>query len=213
MKHTDLQKLFNSQRFNIQLFAEDGASEDTAQPETGEDEKSPDEGKTGDGGDHDEKKYSDADLDRILSKKFAKWQKQQEQHMTEAQKLAERNASRKSEDRIKVLEDKLGQYEREHTHAQMMTQARAMLQDEHISVSDGLLGSFVTDDADTTEKNVNEFVKMFREAVSREVKAELKGASPKTGGSASKLTKAQILAIKNPLERQNQIREHMNLFK
>ena len=189
-------------KFDLQMFAEDGV-ESQGEPATPETEA---------GGSQEEKKYTDKDLDRIIEKKFAKWQKQQDAKVTEAEKLASRNASKQSEDRIKDLEDKLGKYEKERTHNQMMAQARAMLQEDRVNISDKLLENLVTDEADTTEESVKEFVKLFREEVSKAVKEELKGGTPKKG-SASKLTKEQIMKVQNPIERQKLIRDNIDLFK
>ncbi|MCQ8264279.1 capsid assembly scaffolding protein Gp46 family protein, partial [Streptococcus suis] len=40
----------------------------------------------------DEKKYTDADVDAIIDKKFAKWKAEQEKAESEAKKLAKMNA-------------------------------------------------------------------------------------------------------------------------
>ena len=42
-------------------------------------------------------KYTDADVDALIGKKFAKWQEQQEAKIAEAAKLAEMNAQQKAE--------------------------------------------------------------------------------------------------------------------
>lgn len=197
--------------FSLQLFAEDGGEGDSGE---GIDGAEPD-GSGGDDSSEDEtgeKKYSDADLDAIIEKKFAKWQKQQAKKVSEAEKLASRNAEKKSEDRIKDLETKVSEYEQERTHTQMMTQARAILHEEHINISDTLLGSLITDDADSTADNIKEFVSVFRSEVSKAVKEQLKGSAPKTGGT-SKITKEEIMKVSNPLERQKLIRENIELFK
>lgn len=197
--------------FSLQLFAEDGGEGDSGE---GIDGAEPD-GSGGDDSSEDEtgeKKYSDADLDAIIEKKFAKWQKQQAKKVSEAEKLASRNAEKKSEDRIKDLETKVSEYEQERTHTQMMAQARAILHEEHINISDALIGNLVTDDADSTADNIKEFVSVFRAEVSKAVKEQLKGSAPKTG-SASKITKDEIMKVKNPIERQKLIRENIELFR
>ena len=63
--------------FDLQLFAESEPNEPTAE---GEGAKEPAK--------EPEPKYTDEDVDRIISEKFAKWQKKQEAKLTEAQKLA-----------------------------------------------------------------------------------------------------------------------------
>ena len=58
-----------------------------------------------------EKKYSDADVNAIIDKKFAKWQKEQESKIKEAEKLAEMNAQEKAEYERDELQKKLDELE------------------------------------------------------------------------------------------------------
>ena len=43
-----------------------------------------------------DKKYSDAEVDEIINKKFAKWKKEQEAEQSEAKKLKSMNAEQKT---------------------------------------------------------------------------------------------------------------------
>lgn len=55
---------------------------------------------------------------------------------------------------------------------------------------------------------------MYKEAVQNAVKDALKGKPPKAGNGGDKpsMTKDQILAVKNPSERQKLIAENITLF-
>lgn len=55
---------------------------------------------------------------------------------------------------------------------------------------------------------------MYKEAVQNAVKDALKGKPPKAGNGGDKpsMTKEQILAVKNPSERQKLIAENITLF-
>lgn len=55
---------------------------------------------------------------------------------------------------------------------------------------------------------------MYKEAVQKAVKDALKGKPPKAGNGGDKppMTKGQILAVKNPSERQKLIAENITLF-
>lgn len=55
---------------------------------------------------------------------------------------------------------------------------------------------------------------MYKEAVQKAVKDALKGKPPKAGNGGDKpsMTKEQILAVKNPSERQKLIAENITLF-
>ena len=65
---------------------------------------------------------------------------------------------------------------------------------------------------DRTKTAVESFAKLFKDAVNESVKNSLKGPAPKTGTSGTTVTKEQIMAIKNPSERQRMIAENITLF-
>lgn len=81
-----------------QLFAE-GGDPGAGDPEGGDPGADDKGGKGGNAepDNKDTKKYSDADVDEIINKKFAKWQKEQEKKISEAEKLAGMNAQEKAE--------------------------------------------------------------------------------------------------------------------
>ena len=91
--------------------------------------------------------------------------------------------------------------------------ARKMLADEEINIPDELLAHLVSESAEDTKTAVEAFAKMYKDAVQAAVKDALKGNAPK-GGSGGKgaVTKEQILAISNPIERQRLIAENIALF-
>ena len=74
--------------------------------------------------------------------------------------------------------------------------------------------NLVAEDADGTKKAVEAFATMYKEAVKNAVKEALKGNPPKAGNGGNKptMTKEQILAVKNPSERQKLIAENITLF-
>lgn len=165
------------------------------------------------GNQSDEKTYTDADVDRIINKKFAEWQKKQEKAVAEAQKLANMNAQERAEAERDAWEKKYNELLAKNTRAELTVQARSMLSDESITgISDELVAMMVTDNAETTQANVKAFTKMFKDAVQAEVKNLNKHASPKVGGS-SQLTKEDIMKVQDVNERQKLIRENMDLFR
>lgn len=195
-------------RIYLQLFAD--ASEGTVgAPETTENQTT----QTNEPG-KDEKaqpKYSDADVDKLISQKFAEWQKKQEKKTSEAERLAAMTAEEKAAERMKALEDKIRGYEVAAAKAEMTKQARTMLQDKNLHVSDELLSNLIAEDAETTKASVESFITLFSAAVDKAVKEALKSDTPKTG-SSSGMTKEQILSVQNRAERQRLIKENMNLF-
>ncbi len=199
--------------FNLQLFADDAAdsvdtSTDGADVDTGADGIDAADDSTEDASEP-EKKYTDADLDRIISRRLAKLERKQ----SEAQKLAEKNAKKTSEDRIAQLESELSEFRAEKARTDMMAVARKNLSGQNLTVSDNLLGYLVTADAESTQENIDEFTRLFNAEVDRKVREITKGTTPSKAKSNPGITKEQIMAIKNTAERQRMIAEHMDLFK
>lgn len=190
--------------FDLQMFAEDAPSE-VETPETPTTDEKPDAPKA-------EAKYTDADLDRIINQKFAAWQKQQEKKVSEAERLSKMTAEEKANERIKQLEERLAAADKEKAVAAMSRQARAILAEKNINVNDELLANLVADDADATKANCENFISLFNSAVDKAVKDALKGESPKAGSAPAGMTKEQILAIPNRVERQRLMKENKHLF-
>ena len=199
-----MKKLFDM--LYLQLFADgaDGAEEEAQQQEQQHEQQGQQQ--------EPKAKYTDADVDKILNQKFAEWQKKQEKQTSEAERLARMTTEEKSNARMKALEDKLHEYEVRDAREQMSKQARAILNDKNIHVSDELLSNLIAEDAEGTKSAVEQFVKLFNAAVESRVKEAMKGETPKTGGSSG-MTKEQIMAVKNRAERQRLISENMHLFK
>lgn len=199
--------------FELQLFADSGEGGEGGSE--GGEKVGAEGGSVSEGGsknEPDKPKYTDADVDALINKKFAEWQKKQEKQVSEAEKLGQMSAEEKANARMKALEDKLHEYELGAARAEMTKQARAILQDKGINVGDELLANLIAEDADNTKKAVESFATMFQSAVEAKVKEALKGDVPKKGGTSG-MTKEQIMQVKNRAERQRLIRENMDLFK
>lgn len=196
--------------FNLQLFADDTTDTDTSTDteDTTEDEEQSTEPK----GKGNEAKYTDDDVDKILNKKFAEWEKKQQKKTSEAERLGKMTAEEKASERIKALEDKLAEAERKEARAAMTKEARAILHAANINVSDELLANLVSDDAESTQASVKSFISLFKAEVEKGIKEAYKGETPKKGGTSS-LTAEQIMKITNRSERQRLINENMHLFK
>lgn len=159
-----------------------------------------------------EPRYTDADLDRIISEKFSRWQKKQEEAVNEAKKLAEMNAQQKAEYERDQLQKELDSLRAEKTRAEMTKTARQMLKEEAVNIDDALVDMLVSDTAEATSANVKSFAAAYKTAVQDGIKEALKGGTPKTG-SAPKITKEEILKIQNTAERQRMIQENLELFR
>lgn len=195
-------------KWYLQLFADDPTPDgDPAETEVVREEKPKDEKKEP----KKEPKYTDEDVDRIINRKFAEWEKKQQAKVDEAAKLADMTATEKEKYRADQLEKELEELKKKDTLSEMSKTARRILTDEEINIPDELLGNLVTTDAEQTKEAVQSFAKLFKEAVQAAVTDKLKGAPPK-GGRKPSMTKEQILAVKNPSERQKLIAEHLELF-
>lgn len=160
-----------------------------------------------------EKKYSDADINKIINQKFAEWQKKKDAEIDEAKKLAEMNEAQKANYEKEKLENQLKELMAKNTLAEMTKTARNILADDGISVGDDLLAALVSTDAEATNKAVESFKTLFKDTVDKAVKEALKGNPPKAGAKKSgTMTREQIMNIKDPAERQQMIMQNKELF-
>lgn len=174
----------------------------------------PTDGDTGTGTGSEEKKYTDAEVEDLINKKFAEWEKRQKKTEDEAARLAGMNAQQRAEHERDELEKKYNDLLKQNTIATLTVQARKMLSDGGVNgVPDELVAVLVTEDADTTKANVDAFVKLFKQSVQEAVKNANRKPSPKTGATGGTLTKADILKVEDINERQKLIRENMDLFR
>lgn len=137
-----------------------------------------------------EKKYSDEDVNSIIDKKFAKWQKEKDEALQakedaieEAKKLEKMNAEEKQEHERQKLEKELEEYKRKDQFYQLSKEASKMLSEHQISADDELLEVLVKDDAEGTSKAVNGFVELLNAKVEDGVKKALSGKSPKANNN------------------------------
>ena len=164
-------------------------------------------------------KYTDAQVDEIINKKFAKWKADQEKAVAdavakveEAHKLSQMNEKEKADNERKQMEDELARYKAMETHNAMMTEARNMLKADNLTISDDILNVLVTDNAETTKAAVQAFSAAFQTAVNEAVKTQLAGSEPKRGATATGMTKEQIMAEKDTNKRLKLIEDNMHLF-
>lgn len=141
-----------------------------------------------------------------------KWQALTDDKLTEAEKLAKMTKEEKAEYRANKLQKELDDYKRKDALSDMARTARKMLSEEEINIPDELLSHLISEDADQTKTAVESFSKLFKDMVQEAVKNALKGSAPKAGTGGTTVTKEQILAIKNPSERQRMIAENIALF-
>ena len=196
----------------LQLFAGDGGEGGDGGQQGNQQGEGQQSRKSGEGNSpKPELKYTDDDVDKLFNKKFAEWEKKKQKEIDEAKKLAEMNAQERAEHERDELQKELDALKKKDSLSEMTKTARKMLSDEGVSVPDEVLAMIVDTDAEKTKAAVDAFGKAFKDAVESAVKEKLKGNPPRKG-ERRQLTKEQIFAIKDPIERQNAIAENMDLF-
>lgn len=148
----------------------------------------------------------------LVQKMLQDFTAKQQAQQSEAEKLAGMNGTQRLEYERDSYKDQLAQLQKQMNLAQMQDTARGMLAEKNIHAADGLLAAIVTEDAETTKKNVEQFAQLFSDAVEAAVKERLRSSTPKTGTPAGKMTKEQIFAITDADERIEAIRSNMDLF-
>ena len=207
--------------FDLQLFTEGdaagagegeidgaGAGDGTGVGETGnEGDVNPKAGQ--------ELKYSDADLDRIIGRKVAELNAKATRKAkaeSEAQRLAKLSAQERQEQERAQLQRQVQELLQKERRSEMAKTARSMLKEQRITVDDELLSMLISEDAESTKASIESFTTLFQNAVQTAVKDALKGTPPKSG-SVSKMSKTDIMNVQNRAERQQLIRENIELFK
>ena len=107
----------------------------------------------------------------------------------EAKKLAKMNAQEKADYKNKQLEDKIAKLENEKTLSNMRDEARKMLSEKSINITDELLAFMVSTDAGETKKAVDSFADLFNAAVNEAIKGKARQTTPREGGAFSAATK------------------------
>ena len=189
----------------LQFFAEDGESKDnTADTTTTTDNTATDDPK--------EKTYTQAEVTELIEKRLIREREKQKKAASEAEKLAKMSAQEQAEYQRDEYQKELEELKAKLARADIKETARAMLAADDISISDDLISAIITDNAETTQQAIKGFSAAFKEAVKNEVANRLKGNEPQAS-TQSNISKAEILAVKDPIERQKLIREHISLFR
>ena len=127
-----------------------------------------------------EKTFTQAELDKILNKKFAQWQKKTEEAKIEAERKAKLTEAEKLAEERKEFESMKRQFEYE----QRVNSTSKVLASNNLPIefSDFLVAE--TDEA--TTQRVDLFKNAFNEALEKALAERLRGNTPKVGVSNSK---------------------------
>lgn len=124
----------------------------------------------------DEKKYTDADVDAIIDKKFAKWKSEQEAKENEAKKLAKMNADEKQKYQLDQREQELANREQAIARKELTAEAKAMLSERGLPVE--LVAVVDLSNAEAVTESVASIQKTWEDAVQKGVSERMKGSAP-----------------------------------
>lgn len=177
---------------NLQLFAEEG--EDSSNAAT-DGNQEPAEPKMPEEQPKDEKKYTDAEVDEIISKKYAKWQAKQEKEQNEAKKLAKMNADEKKDYQLKKREQELADREQAIARKELTAEAKSMLSERDLPVE--LVAVVDLSSADSVKESVESIQKSWLDAVQKGVSDRIKGSAPiqSVPTQSNELSKAQFFQM------------------
>lgn len=196
-------KKTNMLKLNLQFFAEEPG--DNAQTSEGQEKQ-----------DTPEKVYSEEEFNQRLNSELQRRLKQKEDEkaeaVKEAQKLAKMNKDQQLQYENEKLTKQLEEYKVRDAKSLMKAEARLMLNKEGIDVTEELLlDMLVTSNAEDTKKNVETFSNLLNKMVQSNVEKALRQNSP-VNTQTSGMTKEDILAIEDDVQRQNEIAKNINLF-
>ncbi|MDW8706756.1 DUF4355 domain-containing protein [Streptococcus suis] len=140
----------------------------------------------------DEKKYTDADVDAIIDKKFAKWKAEQEKAESEAKKLAKMNAEDKQKYQLDKREQDLADREAAITRRELTAEAKTILSERGLPIE--LVDVVNLTDADSVRDSIDAIQKTWEAAVLKGVADKTKGSAPmkKAPVESGQITKEQF---------------------
>lgn len=177
----------------LQRFAEEN---DDLKEDVDDDAK---DGESGENNDPEpEKKYTDEDVDEIVAKKFAKWKAKEEEAVKaakeEAEKLAKMNTEQKQKYKMEQLEAENEQLRKEAKMLELSKTATGLLKEKGIDATAEMLEFVVTDEAESTQKNIDKLVNIINGQLERADRERAKGTPPPafSGDGDKEITKEEF---------------------
>ena len=128
-----------------------------------------------------EKTFTQAELDKILNKKFAQWQKKTEEAKQEAERKAKLTEAEKLAEERKEFEAMRKQFEYE----KRVNSTSKTLASNNLPVE--FADFLIAEDDEATTQRVDLFKNAFNEAVEKVITQRLKGNTPKTSTVKAKV--------------------------
>ena len=158
---------------------------------------------------------SDKRVSEALKTTKSKWEQEYkeklEKEKQEAEQYAELTIKEKIEHDKAKLEAELAEYKRKDNLNSMIKTAREVLAESAITLSDEMIEVLITEEAESTNANIKNFIELFNSELEKAVNEKLKGSTPKKMGGTA-LTKEEIMNIPDSIERLRLIQENIELF-
>lgn len=200
----------NNLRLNLQFFSADPGGGGTPPTDPSADPIDPPVDPPADP----PKTFTQKELDDIVAKRVARAEKDKQDAIDEAKKLAKMNADEKQKYEFEKLQKENEQLKLEKNRYSLGREATKMLSELGITADDDVLDFVVREDAEATKLAVQAFGTLVQSKVDDAVKEKLKGTPPKGNpGNGAAVTKETIMAIKDSSVRIKAIQDNPHLFK
>ena len=153
-----------------------------------------------------EKTFTQAELDKILNKKFAQWQKKTEEEKKEAERKAKLSEEERFAEERKEFEAERKQFEYE----KRVNSTSKVLASNNLPIE--FADFLIAEDDEATTQRVDLFKNAFNEAVERVVTQRLKGNTPKVSTKTSKTITKEEWNKMNLVQRQQIYNSNRNLY-
>lgn len=117
----------------------------------------------------------------------------------------------KSRDELAAKDKRIQELQNQLDHNKAVKETMAVFQDSGFNPSDEIVEMVVTGDDEQTYANTKAILNLIADVQDKTKQGMLKGTTPRVNGQQS-VTKADIMKIKDPLERQKSIAKHLDLF-
>lgn len=142
------------------------------------------EGSGAEGGEAGGKTFTQEDIDRIIRREQAKWNRQHQKAVddarSEGERLAKMTAEEKAAEEAKKREEDLTRREQEVTRRELRTQVLGTLSERELPAELADMVDYT--DADAANESIKKLEKSFRAAVQRGVEDRVRGSAPRAGG-------------------------------
>lgn len=139
-----------------------------------------------------EKKYSDADLDKIIGQKYAKWSEKTDKAIedakAEAVKLAKMNAEQKTAYESEQKDRRIAEMEAQLQRIELGKVAGEILKEQNMDATQDILDMVVGETAEDTKAQVEAFVNLVNAQVEIRERKRATGTTPKSYSGAEPLS-------------------------